>query len=65
MKASLAAIAIALLVIVLIVSPVGVLVSAMMGSFGWTTTFIIAMFSAVGIVAIASKVMDRQDKVSA
>lgn len=61
MKSAIAGIAIAVLVITLIVSPFGIIISALLGQFAWTTTFILTMFGSVAIVFIASKVMDRQE----
>lgn len=61
MKSAIAGIAIAVLVITLIVSPFGIIISALLGQFAWTATFILTMFGSVAIVFIASKVMDRQE----
>lgn len=65
MKSALAGIAIALLVITLIASPLGVIISALLGAYDWTTASILTMFGAVGIVYVASKIMDRQERVAA
>lgn len=65
MKSAIAGIAIALLVITLIVSPLGVFISIFLGAFDWTMASILTMFGAVGIVYVASKIMDRQERVAA
>lgn len=61
MKDSILAIGITLLLVTIIGSPIGMIVSALMGQFSWTTAFIISFFGAVAIVVIAGKVMDRQE----
>lgn len=61
MKSALAAIGTTLLLATLIASPFGVFISAFLGAYDWTMASVITMFSAVGIVVIASKVMDRQE----
>lgn len=61
MKAAIGSIAVALLIIVLIVSGVGVFVSAFMREYEWTMTCVLSFFGAVAIVAIAGKVMDHME----
>jgi hypothetical protein len=61
MKSSIAAIATALLIATLIASPFGVFISAFLGAYDWTMASILTMFGAVGIVVIASKIMDRKE----
>lgn len=65
MKSTIAVIAPTLLIAILIVSPFGVLISAFLGAYDWTMASILTMFGAVGIVYVASKVMDRQERAAA
>lgn len=61
MKAAIGSIAVTLLIIVLIVSAVGIFVSAWMGAYDWTMACILTFFGSVGIVYVASKVMDYME----